>query len=144
MKWHVLRPSEKICCIMNSTILRSSSLICSFSISSFQMTLRVGDWFSSAPSWDGVPAFSGVPAWFLLRPLSLSTSTKNQTIKMLSVLHHEPGVLEAKSMMSYVIFPARYSEKSSKKIVNWIIHWVMHWICYSCVEIKSHNRDLNL
>ena len=31
-----------------------------------------------------------------------------------------------------------------KKIVNWIIHWVMHWICYSCVEIKSHNRDLNL
>ena len=63
---------------------------------------------------------------------------------MLSVLHHVPGVLEVKSMMSYVIFPARYSEKSSKKIFNWIIHWVMQWICYSCVEIKSHNRDLNL
>ena len=36
---------------------------------------------------------------------------------MLSVLHHVPGVLEVKSMMSYVIFPARYSENLLKKLL---------------------------
>ena len=54
------------------TFLRSSSLIWSFSISSFHSTFLVGDWFSSA-SWEGVADFSGVPPWFF--PLLILSTT---------------------------------------------------------------------
>ena len=61
------------------TLVRSSSLICSLSISSFQMTFLDGVCGSSASaSWDGVPDFSGVPSR-VLRFFSLSVMTQRHS-----------------------------------------------------------------